>query len=319
MEKYGFFSSINEDRLYTASDFTSYFNLFLDNGIFDLAYGALKVTANNTLEISVNPGVMWINGHVYELTEPKTLTVEPEANLSRRDRVIVVLDHVNREIRAEIKKGEPSDSPEYPALQRDEDKYEMCIAQYQVNKGVTAIQQADIIDTRKDIELCGEVTSVLDKRSLLDFCQIHGFNMEGTINSKDIMPRGVSNIGAFDNRYNKIFCKDIDILNGIPYLSDKGGNVEGTIEVQDIIPLMNAMFRLGTTDKKFAEANIKHLYVDEYRGEHKFNGDNDFVVNNPVATFNGLKSKQLTVNNHQVFIQSEIPANAKAGDVWLKI
>lgn len=319
MEKYGFFSSINEDRLYTASDFTSYFNLFLDNGIFDLHFGALKVTANNTLEITVNEGVMWINGHVYELTEPKILTVEPEANLSRRDRVIVVLDHVNREIRAEIKKGEPSDSPEYPLLQRDEDKYEMCIAQYQVNKGVTAIQQSDIIDTRKDIELCGEVTSVLDKRTLLDFCQIHGFNMEGTINSKDIMPRGVSNIGAFDNRYNKIFCKDIDILNGIPYLSDKGGNVEGTIEVQDIIPLMNAMFRLGTADKKFAEANIKHLYVDEYRGEHKFNGDKDFIVNNPVATFNSLKSKQLTVNNHQVFIQSEIPVGAKAGDVWIKI
>lgn len=319
MEKYGFFSSINEDRLYTAQDFTSYFARFLDNGYFSAEENGLKVSANGTLDITVNNGVMWINGHVYELTEPKTLSVDVEANLNRRDRVVVVLDYVNREIRAEIKKGEPSDSPEYPILQRDEDRYEMCIAQYQINKGVTAINQADIIDTRKDIELCGELTSVLDKRSLLDFCQRTGFTMEGTIASKDIIPNGTANIGTLTNRFNKIYCKNIDVLNGIPYLSDKGGKVEGTIEVQDIIPLMNAMFRLGTADKKFAEANIKHLYVDEYKGEHKFNGNNDFIVNNPTASFKDLKATSLTVNNHKVFIQSEVPVGAKAGDVWLKI
>ena len=319
MEKYGFFSSINEDRLYTASDFTRYFSRFLQNGYFSAEKDGLKVVANSTLDIAVLPGTMWINGHVYELTEPKTLSVDTEANLSRRDRVVVVLDYVNREIRTEIKKGIPSDNAEYPALERSDNRYEMCICQYQVDKGITQIIPSMLIDTRKDIELCGEVTSILDKRSLLDFCQVSGFNMEGTINSKDLMPRGDANIGKEDNRYNKIFCNDIDVLNGIPYLSNTGGKIDGTVEVQDIIPVLNAMFRVGTAEKKFIEANIKTLYADEYRGKHIFNGDEDFIVNNQVSSFKDLKSNSLTVNNHQVFIQSEIPANAKAGDVWLKV
>ena len=113
MEKYGFFSSVDGDRLYTAADFTSYFGRFLTNGYFSVEPEGLKVTANGTLELTVNAGSMWINGHIYELTEPKVLTVDTQANFARRDRVVIKLDHVAREIRAEIKKGEGSEYPVY--------------------------------------------------------------------------------------------------------------------------------------------------------------------------------------------------------------
>lgn len=261
MEKYGFFSSVDGDRLYTAQDFTSYFGRFLTNGYFSVEPGGLKVTANGTLELTVAPGSMWINGHIYELTEAKTLTIDAQANLARKDRVVIKLDHVNREIRAEIKKGEPSDVPSYPELQRDEDAYEMCIAQYHIDKGITQMYQSYIQDTRKNIDLCGEVTSILDKRSLLDFCQVAGFTMDGVIESKDIVPNGNANIGAIDNRYKKIYCEDIDIANGLPYLPNTGGEVNGTIKVADIIPLFNNTARLGTSEKRFAEAHITDLHV----------------------------------------------------------
>ena len=319
MERYGFFSSVNEDRLYTAQDFTRYFSRFLQNGYFSVEPDGLKVTTDTLLNLSVKPGVMWINGHVYELLEPKILAVDTEANLSRRDRVVVVLDHVNREIRTEIKKGIASDNPEYPALERSDDRYEMCIAQYQVDKGITQLIPSMIIDTRKDIELCGELTSILDKRSLLDFCQISGFNMEGTINSKDLMPRGEANIGASDKRYKKIYCDDIDITNGIPYLSDKGGKVEGTVEVQDIIPLLDKMFRLGTMEKKFYEVVSEYIVSDKFSGNPTFSGDGEFKVEHNTAKMKDLKVDGLDINGHKLFIQSEAPANAKTGDVWLKV
>ena len=327
MEKYGFFSSVDGDRLYSAQDFCEYFSYFLTNGVIDMKNGALQVVANGTLELTVNPGVMWIDGHVYQLTEPKTLTVEAQANFARRDRVVVKLDHVAREIRVELKKGEGSDAPIYPELQRDADAHEMVLAQFEITKGSTSIQQAQIIDTRADIELCGECTSLLDKRTLLDFCQIHGFSMDGTINSKDIMPVGDASIGSTSNPYAKIVTKDIEIINGIPYLPLTGGEVNGTVKVQDIIPLLDNAFRLGTLEKRFAEVNADIINANTYGGyvdangkvSHKFLGNGDFVVNSEPATFNNNNSKELSINGHKVFIQSDAPANAKAGDVWLKV
>ena len=89
MEKYGFFSSVDNDRLYSAKDFTSYFGRFLQNGYFSVEEDGLKVLANGTLELTVSTGSMWINGHIYENTEPLVLTVDTQANMSRKDRVII--------------------------------------------------------------------------------------------------------------------------------------------------------------------------------------------------------------------------------------
>lgn len=261
MEKFGFFSSIDNDRTYTAKDFTEYFSKFLSNGILDLKDGALKVFANGSLDLTVNPGEMWINGHVYKNTEPLTLTIDTQADLARKDRVMIRLDHVNREIKAYIKKGEPSSTPAFPVVQRDEDAYEMCIAQYHIDKGITQMYQDYIIDTRENINLCGECSSLIDKRTLLDFCQISGFKMEGTIESKDIIPNGDANIGSLDNPFKKIFTKDIEIINGIAYLPLDGGVLDGSIESQDIIPFKTNTYRLGTQERVFNEAHIKDLNV----------------------------------------------------------
>lgn len=319
MEKYGFFSSVDGDRLYTAADFTSYFGRFLTNGYFSVEPEGLKVVANGTLDLTVSTGSMWINGHIYELTEPKVLTVDTQANFSRKDRVVIKLDHINREIRAEIKKGEGSEYPVYPELQRDEDAYEMCIAQFEITKGSTAIQQAQVIDTRKDIELCGECTSLLDKRTLLDFCQVHGFTMDGTINSKDIVPVGEANIGASNNRFNKIFCNELDVKSKLPYLPITGGMLEGTVQVADILPYLNNIFRLGAEGQRFLEVVSKNIVADNYYGNSTFNGDGAFTVNNPTANFKELNANALKINNHQVFIQPDAPVGAKAGDIWLKV
>lgn len=319
MEKFGFFSSIENDRLYTAKDFTSYFARFLTDGIFDVNNNALKVSANGSLDITVAPGVMWIKGHVYELTEPKTLTIDAEGASNRKDRVIVRLDYVNREIRTIIKKGTSSANAAPEELQRDEDAYEMCIAQIELSKGITAIQQVNIVDTRKDLELCGEVSSLLESRTLLDFCQKTGFTMEGTINSKDIMPVGDANIGSTSNRFNTIFCNELDVKNKLPYLPITGGMLEGTVQVDDVLPYLNNVFRLGAEGQRFLEVVAKNIVADNYYGNSTFNGDGAFTVNNPTANFKELKSTSLSINNHQVFIQTDAPANAKAGDVWIQV
>ena len=313
MEKYGFFSSINDDRVYTAADFTSYFSKFLQNGYFpdDKAF---VVEANGTLELKVNPGTMWINGHVYELTDKKTLTVEVESNLSRKDRIVVRLDYVNRKIETVIKKGIASEKPSFPALQRDNDAYEMCIAEYLIGPGITAMQQSYIIDKRNSIYLCGEVTSIIDKHTLKDFCNVSGFTMNGAINTKDLLPVGEANIGSETNRYQKIYCKDIDVENGLNYVPLSGGTMKGYLYTQMLIPTATNSYDLGTSSRVFGRAHIKDLYV--YGNSPFVKRDGDTVEGS--IKFNDLNANSLKIGDKRLYIQSTPPIDAKEGDVWIE-
>ena len=81
--------------------------------------------------------------------------------LNRIDRVVLRYDEADREIRAEVKKGELASSPVAKELQRDADAYELGIADIAVNKGATSIKQDDIIDLRDNEELCGWVDSLI--------------------------------------------------------------------------------------------------------------------------------------------------------------
>ena len=315
MEKYGFFSSINNDRLYTAEDFTSYFAKFIQNGFFPLPTNAFTVEANGTLDIKVNPGTMWINGHVYELTEQKEIHINAgDGILSRIDRIVVRLDYVNRKIETVVIEGELSSTPVAPALKRDADAYDMCIAELRVDAGVTAIQQSFIVDRRYSVNLCGEITSVIDKHTLKEFCKIEGFTMEGDINTKDLLPSGEANIGSEENRYKKIYTEDIDILNGLPYLPINGGTLKGYLYTQMLIPTITNSYNLGLKDKAFGQAHIKDLFVYGSSPFIKREGD---TVEGKIK-FKDVETDSLKINGKRVYIQSTPPVGASEGDVWVK-
>ena len=315
MEKYGFFSSINNDRLYTAEDFTSYFAKFIQNGFFPLPNNAFTVEANGTLDIKVNPGTMWINGHVYELTEQKEIHINAgDGILSRIDRIVVRLDYVNRKIETVVVEGELSSTPVAPALKRDSDAYDMCIAELRVDAGVTAIQQSFIVDRRYSVNLCGEITSVIDKHTLKEFCKKEGFTMEGTIETKDLLPIGEANIGSELNRYKKIYTEDIDILNGLPYLPIDGGNLNGNILTHSMSPIVDNKYNLGSASYNYLEAHIKDLYV---AGKSPFIRKEGDTVAGKIK-FNDLEADSLKINGKRVYIQSTPPVGASNGDVWIK-
>lgn len=315
MEKYGFFSSVNEDRLYTAKDFTNYFSKFIQNGFFPLPNNAFTIEANGTLILKVNPGTMWINGHVYELTEQKELTLNAgDGILSRIDRIVVRLDYVNRKIETIVVQGALASEPVAPALKRDSDAYDMCIAEIRIDKGVTAIQQSYIIDRRYNINLCGEITSVIDKHTLQEFCKVEGFTMQGVINTKDLIPVGEANIGSEVNRYKKIYCTDIDVLNGQPYVPITGGTMKGYLYTQMLIPTITNSYSLGLQDRVFGQAHIKDLFVYGNSPFIKRAGD---TVEGKVK-FNDLEANSFKINGKRVYIQSTQPVGATAGDIWIR-
>lgn len=174
----GFFDAVDlgggeYDREYSAAVFAHYFSLLVKNGVFPDPSTGMQVKASSSpdMHVSVQPGSGWINGYYITVPEdsPEVLTV-PTANpsLSRIDSVIMGLNYVDRGIQLYIKSGAVSASPIPVSLQRDNDLYEMELAQITVAAGVASISQANITDMRTNASRCGIVKGTIDQIDTTD-------------------------------------------------------------------------------------------------------------------------------------------------------
>ena len=165
MMKFGMFNSINGDRRYKAEDFAQYFATFIGNGIFVNPSDCLQVLATgSSMNVIVRPGKAWINGYYLINDEDYTLPIAAgDATLNRIDRIVIRLDHIQRKMSVEVKKGALSASPVGPALKRDADAYELALADIYVAKGALTLTQGAITDQRLNRALCGLMHGVVDQ------------------------------------------------------------------------------------------------------------------------------------------------------------
>lgn len=157
-QKYGFFNSVNNDRVYDASDVARFLSKFFTNGIFN---NSLAVSSNDNMTVSIATGQANINGYGYENTEILTLDIdEADSELNRIDSVIVRLDLTNRQITAMILQGQYATTPSQPSIIRSGNVYDLRLANILVNAGATRITTEDITDTRFGSD-CGNVTQAV--------------------------------------------------------------------------------------------------------------------------------------------------------------
>ena len=174
----GFFDAIdqgggNYDRVYDAANFAHYFSLLIQNGVFPNPSTGMQVkaSANPDMHVTVQPGDGWINGYYISIenNNPEQLTI-PTANpsLSRFDSVIMGLNYVDRKIEIYVKSGAVSANPSPVTLQRDNDLYEMELAQIRVSAGSASISQSNIHDMRSNTARCGIVKGTVDQIDTTD-------------------------------------------------------------------------------------------------------------------------------------------------------
>lgn len=164
-EKYGFFNSINNDRVYDASDVAGFLSKFFTNGIFN---NSLSVSANDNMTVSVATGTANINGYSYENTASLTLDVNDADNtLNRIDSVILRLNLSDRNITAMILEGQTATTPSQPTLTRSGNIYDLRLANITVSAGITRITADKITDTRFTDE-CGNVVQAVQSLSTED-------------------------------------------------------------------------------------------------------------------------------------------------------
>lgn len=160
----GPFTSVNGDRAYLNKFFIDYFATFIGDGVFPVPSNNLQVMADSGLGITVKKGTAFINGRVHLADTDINLTLDAGDNLlSRIDKVVLRVDTIARTITKEIKKGTPATNPVAPNLQRDDDIWELGLAQILVGKAVANITQSNITDLRLNKAECGIVKGTIEE------------------------------------------------------------------------------------------------------------------------------------------------------------
>lgn len=164
---YGFFNSVNGDRVYNADDISNYFLKLISNGVFATPADAMQVQAASGMAVNVSAGWGFINCKWINNDAPYSLTLDTaDMVLNRIDRVVLRLNAQSsvRNIEIAVKKGTPAQSPAPPILARISGaQWELSLAQIYVGANVTEITQANITDERADISVCGWVTGLIDQ------------------------------------------------------------------------------------------------------------------------------------------------------------
>lgn len=161
----GFFSSVNNDRTYTAEQLSEMFEGLIRDGVYEAVGGQLAVSSSTALTINVASGRAHFEGIWVKNDTILPLTLEnANAVLGRYDAVIIKIDK-NVETRTgtiEVKKGTIASNPSYPTLERGEYITEYALAYIYVGAGATEIKQADITNMIGTAS-CPWVTGLIDQ------------------------------------------------------------------------------------------------------------------------------------------------------------
>ena len=169
-EHYSFFDAQGAegsyDRTYSSADLASYFASFIGNGVYANPANQLKVSpANGKMAVNVAVGKAWINGYFYELSDSaKELTIATgDANNPRIDKVVCSLNLSNRLIELKVIQGAASANPQPPAHSREDEVFDLVLAEVAVAAGAVELSEEDITDKRPDNTVCGFVTGVVEQ------------------------------------------------------------------------------------------------------------------------------------------------------------
>ena len=167
MITFGFFNSVNGDRVYDADDISNYFLKLISNGVFATPANAMQVQAGNGMTVGVTAGWGFINCKWLNNSSTYNLTLDAaDIVLNRIDRIVMRLnaDSTLRNMELAILKGTPGATPTAPTLTRvPGGVWELSLASIYVGANATEITQSNITDERPDANLCGWVTGLIDQ------------------------------------------------------------------------------------------------------------------------------------------------------------
>lgn len=160
---YGFFNSLNGDRVYNADQVGNMFDGLISNGVYENIGDAFIVRAAGGMNVTVGSGRAFV-GKKWAFNDA-AISVEisaANASLNRYTAVVLRRSMTTRDVVITTIDGTPAANPVKPAIVRDNTTYDLCLAMVYVAAGATALSQANISDTRAGSS-CGWVTGIVSQ------------------------------------------------------------------------------------------------------------------------------------------------------------
>lgn len=284
---YGFFNSVNGDRLYNADDISNYFLKLISNGVFATPSNAMQVQESSRMNVSVSAGWGFINCKWLNNDSAYNLTLDAaDIALNRIDRVVMRLnaDRTLRNMELAIVKGTPAATPAPPTLTRVAGGvWELSLAQIYIAANVTEITQANITDERPNTNLCGFVTGLIDQIDTTNlFAQYDSaFNtwfatIKETLNtatlirqythhyettqaSEETIPINVANYNYALDVLN-VYVNGLKLTPGVDYTENNGANTITLAHALDVIGTPVEFEVLKSIDGSEAESVVNMVY-----------------------------------------------------------
>ena len=165
---YGFYNSLNKDRMYNAEQMSSIFNGIITDGVFASIGGSLMPIAGTGMQVVVKTGKCWFNSTWTQNDALLPLDIPAaDVSLTRIDAVVVEINSAisTRANTIKVIKGIPSANLTKPALANTETLHQYALGYITVGAGVTNIT-ADKIEVNVGKTTCPFITSVLQQTDI---------------------------------------------------------------------------------------------------------------------------------------------------------
>lgn len=164
MWSYGFFNSVNGDRVYNAEQMSRIFEGLITDGVYESVGNKLAVQPSSGMAIQIADGRGWFGKHWVDNSTKHLLTLEAaDVTLNRYAAICIRVDETTRTAEPYIKYSDYATTPTKPSMTRDDTVKEYCLAYVYIKAGATAITAANIEDTRANTNLCGWVTGLIEQ------------------------------------------------------------------------------------------------------------------------------------------------------------
>lgn len=142
---YGFYNSVNHDRVYDAVQMSSIFDGIIGDGVYETIGDALMVKPLSGNSVTVGTGRAWFN-HTWTLNDalyPVSLS-SPNAINQRYDAIVLEVNEDTRSNSILFKEGTASSSPSKPALTNTETIHQYPLAYILRKPGTEEVTESDI-------------------------------------------------------------------------------------------------------------------------------------------------------------------------------
>lgn len=162
---YGFYNSLNKDRVYNAEQMSSIFNGIITDGVFSTVGDALMPIAGTGMQVIVKTGRAWFNS-TWTLNDAQLpLDIETaDVSLTRIDAIVLEVNSAieSRVNSIKIVKGTPSANPAKPTMAASETLHQYALGYVTVAANVTSIT-GENIEVNVGKTGCPFITSVLQQ------------------------------------------------------------------------------------------------------------------------------------------------------------